>query len=450
MKTKSRIEWMKLVLLAFIFMSTSYACSSTEEGEIDSEPDEVLINESVTVRISSPAQQSTFVSGINIEVKVHAQDSDGIQEVVLYIDDALHSTDVSSPFNYVLSDLTPGAYVIKAKVIDVLGYETETNETTITINEAPTYTPGEYATEFDGGILVPERTQKKLVIYKGGTDSASMNWSNSENILWSMNLHNAEGVAAEDMDEYNNHWRGGTSINEAKRVIHNGKNHLIVVGNGGDGIAMYEFDTKKCVYWGEAKGGPHSVEYLPGGILALANPASSGSKLELYKTNENNKGPVPGSQISFGGIHGVVWSDKQQILWVWGGSKLRSFSFNKDLENPKLTELTRYEIPSDWEGAGHDASPMSGTSKLLLACNQGIITFDTETKEFEIVKLTSEDKKYKNNKGLSYNPITQEIILIKSDDSNGSYRIRSVTKADRNMGSDKRAYKARWFYVKDF
>jgi hypothetical protein len=307
-----------------------------------------------------------------------------------------------------------------------------------------------HTTEFDGGILIPERRAKKLVIYKGGTDAVSMDWTKLENILWSMNLHNADGVAAEDMTEYNNHWRGRTSINEAKRVIHNGKNHLIVVGNGGDGIAMYEFDTKKCVYWGEAKGGPHSVEYLPGGILALANPASAGAVLELYKTSENNKGPVTGSQISFDGIHGVVWSDKQQVLWVWGGSKLRSYSYNNDLENPKLTEVNRYEIPSGWEGAGHDASPMSGTSKLLLACNQGIITFDTNTKEFEIVKLTTEDKKYKNNKGLSYNPITKEIIMIKSDDSGGSYRVRSITSNDRNMGDDKRAYKARWFYVKDF
>lgn len=330
------------------------------------------------------------------------------------------------------------------------GYSASSQNVSSTIKDNSSSTNEGYATPFDGGVLVPERREKKLIIYNGGTDVASMNWTNPSNILWSMDLHNADGVASEDMAEYNSCWTGRTSINEAKRIIHNGKNHIIAVGNGGDGIAMYEFETKKCVYWSKAFGGPHSVEYLPGGILAVANTMGSGHVLELYKTNENNKGRVKGSDITFGGIHGVVWSDKQQVLWVWGGSKMRSYSYNNNVENPKLTEINQYDIPQGWEGAGHDASPMSGTTKLLLACNQGIVTFDTNTKEFEIVKLTTEDIKYKNDKGLSYNPKTKEIILVKADDSGGSYRIRSITSDDRNMGEDKRTYKARWFIVKDF
>lgn len=121
-----------------------------------------------------------------------------------------------------------------------------------------------------------------------------------------------------------------------------------------------------------------------------------------------------------------------------------------DVVNPKLKEIEQYNLPDLWKGTDHDASPMSGTSKLLLACNQDILTFDAVTKEFEIVKPTTEYNKYKNNKGLSYNPVTQEVIMIKADDSGSSYRVRSVTSKDRNMGDSKRAYKTRWFYVKDF
>lgn len=266
-----------------------------------------------------------------------------------------------------------------------------------------------------------------------------------------MDLHNVAGVAAEDMATYNSFWGGGTSINEAKRVVHNGKNHIIAVGNGRDGIGMYEFDTKKCIYWSEAPGGPHSVEYLPGGVLVVANSRKNGSRLELYKITENNKGPVPNASIDFGGLHGVVWSDKMQILWVWGGSKLRTFSYNNDPVNPNLTELDSYTLPVGWAGAGHDSSPMSGTSKLLLACNQGIVTFDTDTKEFVLIAATADDKKYKNDKGLSYNPFTKEIIMVKSDHSNGSDRVRSMTSGDRVMDeSNAWFYKARWFFHKVF
>jgi hypothetical protein len=445
------LQIVKSVFRIFIFGCTLSCCAYSCGHDSDEvQTTEEKINVSSKAVIGSPINNAVFEIDEELLVTIDAQDSDGIDKVQLLINNADYGLDTTAPFSFNVSDLAIGDHTLKIVVVDVLGYTTSSQDVSIVIEDNSPPVSGDYATEFDGGILVPERRERKLIIYNGETDAASMDWTNPANILWSMNLHNADGVAPEDMAEYNSYWRGGTSINEAKRVIHNGKNHIIAVGNGGDGIAMVEFDTKKCVYWGKAAGSPHSVEYLPGGVLAVANPKGSGSVLELYKTTENNKGPVAGADISFAGIHGVVWSDKQQVLWVWGGSKLRSYSFNNDLENPKLTEASRYLLPDGWEGAGHDASPMSGTNKLLLACNQGIITFDTDTKEFEIVKLTTENNKYKNNKGLSYNPITQEIIMIKSDDGDGSYRVRSITSNDRNMGDDKRAYKTRWFYVKDF
>jgi len=311
----------------------------------------------------------------------------------------------------------------------------------------------ELETEYDGGIIVPERKQIRLLIYKGGADTASRNWNNTNNIIWSMDIRNADGVAAKNMDTYNSIWGGRTSLNDVKRVIHNGKIHLIVVGNGKDGLAMYEFESKKCVFWSNVPGGPHDVAYLPGGYLVVANPQGGNNRIEIFDTRYNNKGPIPGTAIPFKVVHSVHWDGLQQLLWVWG-NELKSYRLEVSNSVPKLIEVAKYipkvpDIPDFYIGTGHGGSPMLVDDRryLLLAAKQGILQFDTQSHSWTVYKEAPERSGiFSNPKGLSYNNITAEVIIAKASDT--------LYSADEKIGkrqiNNTQFYKARWFQHNEF
>jgi len=305
--------------------------------------------------------------------------------------------------------------------------------------------------EYDGGILVPERRRLKLFIFKGGTSSEQRNWNKSSNILWSMNLKNANGVASSDMNTYNSLWRGDNSINDAKRVIHDGKIHIIVTGNGGDAVAMYEYKTKKCIYWSKTScSSPHDVEYLPkkSGYLVVAHAKGAKSYLELYDISKNNKGRISGSEVKHSGVHSVLWDAEQDRLWAWGGGNDRLKSYEVVFQNGKPalkrdSDPYKITISNFSVGTGHGGAPMikGGKRYLILAGKDGILQFNTETHAWKVLKKLSG-----NSKGLSYNPDTGEIIRTRSQDS--VYSIESGVGPRQIDNSE--IYKARWWFHNRF
>jgi hypothetical protein len=307
--------------------------------------------------------------------------------------------------------------------------------------------------------MLPERKSFSLYIFNGGTTAAERDWNNKENILWEMPLKNARGVAQEDMARYNNLWIKGTSINDVKRVIHKGKIHLVVTGNGGDAVAIYEFATKKCIYWSSTNAtGPHDVDYLPlgEGYLVVGNPNKQIDMLEIYNISENNKGCA--FSIPYKGIHSVHWDAKQEILWAWGAGQKGLSSFEVEVQNgkPMLTNQKEYEVTvPDYEvGMAHGGAPMlkDGKRYLILAGKDGILRFDTESHKWTILRWADKDKNgeatglFNGCKGLSYNPNTNEIIISKSSDT--------IYSENNNIGirqlNNSQVYKARWWFHNAF
>lgn len=73
-----------------------------------------------------------------------------------------------------------------------------------------------------GSIMIPERRRNIIFMFSGEKPSGSLKvWDEAE-ALWSMRLHP------------HNLWIGSNSINDVKRVVHKGRVHVVVCGNGGD------------------------------------------------------------------------------------------------------------------------------------------------------------------------------------------------------------------------
>jgi len=434
-------------------------CIYNTGEEIESDKISITVTEPIPesfIHISSPTNEAVFSEYEDIEVNIDVQEPDGIKLLSLYVDNELHSFDSIDPYTFTVSNLSPGLHTLAASCEDSLGNTSNSEEMNITIEEVTIIT----TTPYDGGIILPERERTKLFINKGGISAGERDWNNPDNLLWEMPLKNAKGVEADEIAAYNSLWNyGGTSINDVKRVIHKGSIHLVVTGNGGDAVAMYEYATKKCIFWsGTTASGPHDVEYAPvgNGYILVANPAGNGAVLEVYDISSNNKGRA--FSVAHKGIHSVHWDAKQNLAWAWGSGQNGLKSYKLEIQNgqPVLTGKKEYVVSvADYEvGMAHGGSPMliDGRRYLILAGKEGILQFDTESHEWDIVRWADRDEEgeatglFRGCKGLSYNDNTGEIIIGKARDK--------IYSEDDNIGTrqldNSEMYKARWWLHNSF
>jgi hypothetical protein len=290
-----------------------------------------------------------------------------------------------------------------------------------------------FSHKFDGSIMLPEQSSMRLLIV-----DPDKNWNDEDSILWQWNVKRGLGIPANLKRKYK---RSFTNLSDIKRVMHDGEIYIIFCGSHGDGVAMLHMASKRLVWWTDAGGSPHAIASLPDGNMAVADARGY---LKIYSTLKfNNKAS---QSIRHAGMHGVVWDGHNELLWAWGGSRMESYHYNFDRNRPKVSSVTRHRLPYSWgKGGGHDLAPMIGEQKLLFGWRLGIGAFDLIHKRFiQVNNLVG------NAKGLSHNPLTNEIIYTRPDSKDSrTYRVRSLTGPDRAMKGGK-WYKARWFIHNKF
>ena len=299
--------------------------------------------------------------------------------------------------------------------------------------------PDKYRTELDGHILVPERQRNTLFLFNGGKQPADRQWDES-NALWSLRL-------------YPRHlWQRSNSINDVKRVVHNGRIHIAVCGSGGDAVALYDFETKTAVYWSNTCGSaPHDVEYLPfgKGYMAVASSRGRFSTINLYDIGGgSNQECIRGAEVRHNGVHSLHWDAKQNLLWAWGSDTIGLVSYRVRFGGDGSPRLIKHQvfqpdIPNFKVATGHGGSPMiaNGRRYLLLAGDSGILRFDTESHEWRVERSAPDGLGvYSNPKGIDYKQDgSGEIIMAKSNS-----RVYSTQTGQRQI-LEADIYKARWW-----
>lgn len=226
---------------------------------------------------------------------------------------------------------------------------------------------------------------------------------------------------------------GSASINDAKRVTYKERLHIAVTGNTPNRAALVDFERKRIIFATQTGKHPHDIDLVEN-HLAVAN--SRPGSIELY--------PLDGStmtSISHPGVHAVQYDHKKRLLWAWGARSkaLRSYK----LIRGRLALHKKY--PTTFEvGVGHGAAPMVIGDKryLLLAAKSGILRFDTDTEEFNMIQET--ESLYRGVKGISYSQETGEIIFTKN-----WAKIMSLHEPTRYLPGTK-IYKARFWQERFF
>lgn len=94
-----------------------------------------VTNQLPTVNITSPSNGATFTSPANVTVTVDSDDADGtVTEVRLYVNGYLANSEQSGSLESILENLAPGAYVLRAVVMDDAGATRSSSPVTITVN----------------------------------------------------------------------------------------------------------------------------------------------------------------------------------------------------------------------------------------------------------------------------------------------------------------------------
>jgi hypothetical protein len=109
--------------------------SQPDGDEAISSPIWVLPNQLPTSTITTPLNESQFVAPASITLRANAVDPDGsIDRVKFYINGNYLNEDLSSPFEYVWSGVTPGLYTITAVAFDKRNASKVSNPVSITVN----------------------------------------------------------------------------------------------------------------------------------------------------------------------------------------------------------------------------------------------------------------------------------------------------------------------------
>ena len=309
-------------------------------------------------------------------------------------------------------------------------------------------TQHEIDTLLDGNIIVGNRASGgKIQIFPANVPT----W-NQHNVLWEYDTK--EGVDGLTMDF--------DHINDVKRVRYNNREHILIAGNG-PGLALFDLHEERFVfsYKPRVPTGQrcsmkslsiHAAEMLPDGNFVVADPTGEdrgGASVRLIYGSPTQ--PTILQSLPFSGVHAVVYDNKRQLLWAWGGSKLKKYSYISAGKGSHLVQEGLSFKSPDYISAGHDMMPF-GPDALIFNCAEGLGVFHIEHETFELLFGSIE---LQRGKAVDFNYKTGQIIQ-NSFESNVVRSLntlkwdKSLVEWSYDVKEDMKMYKAHWFIHNEF
>lgn len=168
----------------------------------------------------------------------------------------------------------------------------------------------------------------------------------------------------------------GERIDEAKLRYNEKLGTYVVLMTSSSGfVGMAEYPSGKCLWNVSLNGyGPHSIEYLPGGKIAVAlsgNGDASKSQVRVY--NPTQKNTAINAYDSFDSTHAVQWDKAREILWVYGSATIAAYEVGDGERKPTLEKLPYYNFSQSM--GGHDMSEDADDPDTLWLCGNGVYKF---------------------------------------------------------------------------
>ncbi len=216
-----------------------------------------------------------------------------------------------------------------------------------------------------------------------------------------------------------------------------GGKRMLVCSSGG-GCALLEMPSGRAVWWAKVTNA-HSIEALPGGLVAVASSTgATGNKVLLFDTRPPEK---PLFETPLPSAHGLVWDATRECLWALGFKELLAYRLKTAAGTaPALEVKSRHPLPDE---DGHDLRPVPGSAELVLSTHAHVWRFDRDTLSF---KADPDLKESVKTKCVDIHPGTRRVAVVQAEGGNWwGDTIEMHHPPGKITLEGERIYKARWF-----
>lgn len=217
---------------------------------------------------------------------------------------------------------------------------------------------------------------------------------------------------------------------------HKDGKQLLITSSGG-GCALLELPSGKAIWWARATNA-HSIEALPGGLIAVASSVGKGGDQVILYDETIPMNAI--AQIPLHSAHGLVWDEARKCLWALGFDELIACT----LENRKLVVKSRYKLPDD---DGHDLRPVPNSADLMLSTHTSVWRFHRDNAVF---RPDPDLKNRSNVKSADIHPQSGKLVFIQSSDKQWwSKTVEFLHPQTKRTIDNAVLYKARWLTTRE-
>lgn len=175
------------------------------------------------------------------------------------------------------------------------------------------------------------------------------------------------------------------SIDEAKLCYDSRSNRwLVCVTSSAGFMGVATYPEGECVWNGVAKIGPHSIEWLPNGNVAVASSGNSNTEngcIRIYAASQGSTNNIY-AEAKLVSAHGVVWDETLGVLWALGADEVRAYRVGGTDAAPTITEVESLRAKMPHAG-GHDLQADPQDPDVLWVSGKNVLRLDKKTGKYD-------------------------------------------------------------------
>ena len=140
-------------------------------------------------------------------------------------------------------------------------------------------------------------------------------------------------------------------------------------------VALVSYPSGKCLWNVNLAGyGPHSIDILPNGLIAVACSGNGNNDKACIKLfSAKSKTDTNCVTLMLPSAHGVLWDPTEEVLWGLGSTVLNAYHVGGTREKPTLSLIDGMSYPI--ASGGHDLSPVYGNPDRLWITSSKVAQF---------------------------------------------------------------------------
>ncbi len=171
----------------------------------------------------------------------------------------------------------------------------------------------------------------------------------------------------------------GNRVDEA-RLRYSAETGSYVIGftSSSGYCALASYPDEKCLWQASLPNtSPHSIEYIPGGLVAVASSGGNDTANGFVRIYPIETGKY--SSVKLTSAHALLWDEERELLWALGSNDIVAYEIGGTPEEPELIKVPYYG--TDQMQGGHDLSAIPGDDDRVWVGGSFVRIFDKTTGE---------------------------------------------------------------------